>query len=356
MHRLFIMNKAELHIPFVTFLKIFAALLIGYCLWILWSFFLVIFLSILIAVTLHPAVTFLERRIPRWAAIAVVSVLLVAGLAGTVALLTPSLTNQITDISDKLPQLQKQVLDQLPVGGSLREFAEKSLRNLSKGGKWMEEIATAGMTAAGGLAGFILLLVLAIYFLVDGPRTYDWVLAYLSPQNRVKLEETAKDVSKVIVSYISGQFITSVLAALFVFAVLLSFKVPGALVLAVLAGVFDVLPVVGFFISFVPVCLFALTVSPQTALAVAALYVVYHAFENYFIVPKVYGNRLEVSGLVVLVTLIIAAEVAGVLGAIAVLPVVASYPIVERIWLAKYLRPEALKNHQGGKRAPYHPS
>src|SRR5205814_2354884 len=62
-------------------------------------------------------------------------------------------------------------------------------------------------------------------------------------------------------------------------------------------------------------------------------YVAYHVIENYFIVPKVYGDRLRLSTLTVLVCCLAAALVAGVVGVILVLPVVASYPILERIWL-----------------------
>lgn len=89
--------------------------------------------------------------------------------------------------------------------------------------------------------------------------------------------------------------------------------------------------------------------SIRTAIAVAACYTVYHGIEIYFIVPKVYGNRLRVSGLVVLVTLIITASVGGVLAALLVLPLVASYPIVERIWLEKNIGRRVIKEHERKK-------
>jgi predicted PurR-regulated permease PerM len=123
-------------------------------------------------------------------------------------------------------------------------------------------------------------------------------------------------------------------------------NVPNAALLAVLAGIFDVLPLIGFFVSLLPAVGMALTISPVTAGIVAALYVVYHAIENYLIVPRVYGHRLRLSTLTVLVSCMAGALVAGVIGAIAVLPIVASYPIIERIWLRPHLENDTVARHK----------
>jgi len=120
---------------------------------------------------------------------------------------------------------------------------------------------------------------------------------------------------------------------------------PDALLLAVLAGIFDILPIVGFFLSVIPAMLLALTVSPTAALLVGVLYVLYHWLETYFIVPKVYGNKLRLSTLTVLVSCMAAGLVAGVVGVIAVLPIIASYPIIEKIWLRPHLEPDTVTKH-----------
>jgi predicted PurR-regulated permease PerM len=92
-----------------------------------------------------------------------------------------------------------------------------------------------------------------------------------------------------------------------------------------------------------------MTVSPSTSLAVAGLYLLYHGIENYLIVPWIYGNRLRVSGLAVLLALLVGSILAGILGAIAVLPVVASYPIIERIWLVDFLGRGVVQKHEDDK-------
>jgi predicted PurR-regulated permease PerM len=123
-------------------------------------------------------------------------------------------------------------------------------------------------------------------------------------------------------------------------------KVPMALLLAVLAGMVDIVPILGILIALVPAALMALTVSPTTALIVVGGYLFYHGLEDYLIVPKVYGNKLKISTLAVLVAMLAGGVVAGVLGAIIALPIVAAYPSLERLWFARGLEPEVIKDHQ----------
>lgn len=81
-------------------------------------------------------------------------------------------------------------------------------------------------------------------------------------------------------------------------------------------------------------------------LLLVGLYLGYHIFETYFIVPRIYGNRLRLSTLTVLLALLIGGTLQGVLGAVLILPVVAAYPIIERIWLKNYLAPEVIADHK----------
>ncbi len=122
--------------------------------------------------------------------------------------------------------------------------------------------------------------------------------------------------------------------------------VPGALSLAILAGLLDILPIIGFIISTVPAFLLGLSVSPKTAVIVLILYLLFHVFENYFIVPKVYGKNLRLSTLTVLLGLLVGMLLAGIPGTLAALPVIASYAAIERIWLKPFLRDGVSEKHE----------
>jgi len=122
--------------------------------------------------------------------------------------------------------------------------------------------------------------------------------------------------------------------------------VPAALLLGVLAGVCDFLPVIGILLSAGPAILLALTVSPTAAVVVAGFFVVYNVVENYYIQPKVYGKAMALSDLAVIGAFLAGAELGGVLGALVALPLAATYPVVERVWLKDYLNRDAIETHR----------
>jgi predicted PurR-regulated permease PerM len=188
-------------------------------------------------------------------------------------------------------------------------------------------------------------MIVTLYLLLDGKRLYAWLIAYIPRRHRDDVATTADEISIVVHAYVRGQVVTSALFVAFVAIVLTIFRVPAALPLALVAGFCDVLPVVGVVFATLPAALLAFTVSPTAGIAVTVLYVVYHIVEAYYIVPRIYGSRLRLSTLAVLIALMLGTALQGIIGAILVLPLVAAYPIIERIWLASYLSPEVIKDH-----------
>ncbi len=341
-------RSVELEIPFRTFLKVFVAALVVFCAIHLWPMVILLFMAILIAVTLTPFRAWLARRMPLWAATTLVSLSLVGGVAVSFGLLIPELVAQITAVVNDWPRMRAELLHSMPSGQLVRPTLQQALSTSGNSvtANVPEHLMTVGGMAIGGVSQLVLMLTLSIYLMAEGARTYEWIVAFFTPQNRVKLQRTANEVSEVISAYVGGQLITSLLVSVFAFVVLILLKVPGALMLAVLAGVFDILPIIGFFLSTIPAFLLALTVSPTAAGGVLGAYLVYHGIENYFIVPKIYGNKLRLSTLVVLISLLAGGMVAGIPGAILILPIVASYPIVERIWLRHQLEPGVIEKHK----------
>jgi predicted PurR-regulated permease PerM len=109
-------------------------------------------------------------------------------------------------------------------------------------------------------------------------------------------------------------------------------QVPASLLLALLAGILDFVPVVGFLLSAAPAVLLGLTVSPAVGGGVALFYLAYNAVENYYIQPKVYGREMKLSDLAVITAFLVGGVLGGVLGALIALPLAAVYVDVERIW------------------------
>ena len=329
-----------------TLLKIPLIAGLLYILYILAPVLMTIFLAAMVAVTLHPVIAFFRRRhLPDWVGISLVALgfFIVAGLI--VGLIMPQLIDQTSVMIDNLPQIRNTVLTDLPP--FMRSMGDKLLSDghMPDPSSFVTPLLSAGQIAVGGMAQTFLIVIFSIYLLIGGPASINWILAFFSRDNRQKLRQTADEISEVVAAYVAGQMITSLICGLFAFIILSILKVPAALMLGTLAGIFDILPILGFFLAAIPAVLLALTVSPLTALMVTGLYIVYHAFESYVLIPRVYGSRMRLSGLVVLISLLAAGALGGILGAVAILPVVASYPIIERIWLVSYLGNRVINRH-----------
>lgn len=341
--------RVELHVPWVTFIKVFAAALTAYALHVLWPLLLLVFLALFLAVTLHAFVDWLDGKgVTHWASLLTVIGGLLTVLAVSMALILPMLLDRATAFSQKLPQLYDEAFKQLPVSTAMRLNITHMVgsANWSEAYTWAGNFWSAGGIALGGISEVLLLLVIALYLVIDGGKTYEWLLAFFSPLKRAKLRLTSGEISQVIFGYVTGQFITSALVTVYAFVVLALLQVPGALMLALLAGLLDVLPILGFILATVPAFLVALSVSPRTALIVVGMYVLFHAVETYYIVPVVYGKHLRVSTLTVLLGLLAGVLLAGIPGALAALPVLASYAAIERIWLKPFLRDGVSEKHE----------
>jgi predicted PurR-regulated permease PerM len=346
-------RRVQIDLSFKFFLKLFAAICIGYCFVKLISLIVLILFSILLAVTLQPIRTRLARHVPHWMATAIVSLFLIGAMASILGLLVPAVISQMSSVSEQWPKIQADILRSTPDRGSFRSFLNQVFANprIVVGKELPHHLLTFGGMALGGLSSVVLMLTLSVYFLAEAKRTTAWLLAFFRPENRFKLHQTMREMGEVISAYVGGQFITSVLVAIYTGAMLTALHVPGALLLSLLAGILDVLPIIGFILSILPATLLALTVSPKVAILVASAYIAYHAAENYFIVPIVYGNKLRLSTLAVLLALLSGAMIGGIPGAILSLPIAASYPIIERIWLRRYVGSDVIEKHSGGEEA-----
>ena len=341
-------SRLELTVSWTTLLKIFLACLLAYLTFRLWRLLELLLLALLIAVAFRPLMQWTTRRHwPKWGGVLLGALILLGSSALLVIFLVPTVGTEGGAFIKRLPALKDQLFSQIPPSGPIREFASQISNSpaFTNPEPLLKQLAAWGNIALEALLGFFIALVIAIYFLSDGERVYKWFLAFLPQSQRQKMAEAGEEIATVVGHYMVGQVITSVLCAVYAFGVLIILQVPSAALLAVLAGIFDVLPLIGFFLFAIPAVALAFTVSPMTAALVAAFYIGYHLLENYFIVPKVYGNRLKLSTLTVLVSCLAAGLVAGVVGVILVLPIVASYPIVERIWLQPYLERGAVQKH-----------
>ncbi len=329
----------------LALVKIAAAVALTYLVVRTFDIFLLVLLGLLLAVSLDPLVARvpLERR----KAVGVVALAFVAAAALFGVYFLPAVYAQAMNLIQGFPDFRQSIVEQIPGSRDFRHTVSRFLTNprIPDVQVLMAHSLRVLNQVLKGLAQFFLVGIFAFYLLLDGRRAFKWVADFFSAPVKLKLQTTATETSKVIQAFARGQLFLCVCSFLASWAILKAAGVPGALLLATLAGVLDIIPVVGFITALIPAVLLGFTVSSGTGLWVLGAYLVYHFFEVYVTAPRVYGRSLKVSSLVILLGLLVAGSIGGVLCAIVVLPMLASYPIIERIWLAKYLGPRVVSQH-----------
>jgi len=337
-------THVSLEIPWRTIFKLMAAAALIWLWLTLEALVLVLIVAVLLAVTLNPLVEWFEGRgLPRWAASVAVGVMVLAAVGGFLWLTWASLSDQARYAAQYLNNIEGDVIGKLPAW--VRDAV--GIQNQGEMRSWIAPVAIrVGQSASSALVVTLLGFVLTLYLLIEGHTTRDWLVAFVPRSRRSKVEQTFVECERVIFAYVAGNVILSFIAFTCTLIALWLLKVPAALLLAVVAGVSDFLPVVGFLVGAVPTILIALTVSVPTAIMVAAFYIAYNTVETYVLGPWAYGDRLKLSNVAVILAFVIGAEIAGVIGALIALPVAAIYPAIERIWLREQLAEDTIREHK----------
>jgi len=325
--------------------KVLAVVVLAW-LWLsLWRLLMLVVMAIVLAISLDPIVDWLcRRKVPRALAAPLIVVLVAAVITSFFLIAGSSLASQAQFLGNQLQQAERTFWERAPA--IIRNAMQHNGLLTPDATSIAGYVVGAGRLLTGAIVVGVLALVLTIYLLIEGRTAYEWTVAYVPPDRRDRAHVTAHEAVRRIRSYVAGNVVTSSFAIVFVYVSLTLLKVPGAMLLALLAGVFDFVPVLGFILSSVPAVVLGLGVSPLVGLVVAGLYVLYHLIENYYLGPKVYGGKLRLSHLAVILAFAVGAEVGGIVGAILALPVAAMYPVIEGIWLKDYLGRDAVETHR----------
>ncbi len=299
--------------------------------WLLLKIFSVLILivfSLMLVATFNPFVRKLQARVGRPRAILAVVSGLVALMLGTLALLIPPLLSQGEKLGENASVLARQIQQTLARHHININIQAQSHHLLGKANGVSPEFMGMLSSALGVATGFATVAILTIYLLIEGPQVGTSLMRLLPRKDRLSTRKLVDEIGTQVGGYMRGQLITSGMAGLFCFATCWLVGAPHALALGALAAIADVIPLIGLLIGLVPAALMALTVSPIKAVIVIVAYLVYHQVEGHFIAPKVYGTALGLSLSVIVISLLIGAEIMGIVGAVLVLPIAAAIPSI----------------------------
>ncbi|NJC32707.1 putative PurR-regulated permease PerM [Sphingomonas jejuensis] len=303
-------------------------------------FIMLVFAAVVLAVIFDA----LTRRICRWTrlprgialALAVTAILVLICAAFT--LFGAQIIGQFDTIMESLPSAiasVEGVLDSVGLGDAARNLFAQGGNDLST------LLSRAGgylLAATSGIADAVLVFVGAI-FLASDPDVYRRGVLMLMPH---RAEETAEramdDATRGLRGWMIGQVVSSLVVGVFTWAGLQLLGVPAAGGLGVIAGLLDVIPLVGPIIAGVPAVLLAFTVSPTTALWTVLLFLVIQQLQGNFLQPMIQKQAVDVPPAVLLFAVVAAGLLFGALGVLLAAPLtVVIFVMVQRIYVRTIL-------------------
>ena len=165
--------------------------------------------------------------------------------------------------------------------------------------------------------------------LLEGPAWMNRIYGVLPEQQQPRWRRVGHDVYRTVGGYVTGNLLISLIAGVASGIVLWIAGVPYVVALGLLVALLDLIPLAGATIAAVLVVLVAIAASGTTAaIIVAVFFIAYQQIENHLIQPLVYGRTVQLSPLAVLVSVLIGAQIAGVLGALAAIPIAGTLQVM----------------------------
>ncbi len=309
-----------------TFLKLLVIILAVAFVYQIRDVLIVIFVALVLAAAIDPWITALQRRgVPRGVGIAIIFISLIAFISLVIIALVPLLADQLSQFVQAFPQLYARgfsliqgVKDQAILDG-----LQKAVDSLNSAvGQVTKGFFSGVVGFFGGVFTFISIFVLTFYLTMEEQGMKRLAVDLAPAKFRPYLTQLFRRVEERLGHWLRGQLLLGAIIAGATYLGLTLLHVKFALVLALIAGITELLPAIGPFIGAIPAVIVALSQQPILALWVTILYLAIQQLENHFIVPKVMSKATGLNPVIVIVALLVGAKVAGVIGVILAVPTV----------------------------------
>ena len=315
---------------------------------IAWALFLVrgalllIYIAAVVAIGLSPLVEAAEQRsakhrsrLPRWAAILTIYICILGILVGVGLLLIPPLVTQAQALWSALPSIVHQGQQWLIERGVIpREISvgEAIRQTPVAGSDAVTTVLGAVWGFIGGIFGAVSILILSFYMLANSSEIVRAFVRLFPRAERPRVQDACHRVTTKVSAWLGGQLLLAGIIGSTAALALGLMGVPYFYVLALIAAVGELIPVVGPLLSAIPAIAVALTVSPTLALFVALFFLLQQQLENHVLVPKIMSRQVGVSPVVVITALLIGGSLLGIVGAILAVPTAAILQVLFEDW------------------------
>lgn len=303
--------------------------------------------ALFLALGLDPAISWLERRgLPRWAAIVIVMTGVGLLVAALVLAVVPTIVDQVSQLVEEIPAVIEQVSSFDWVESLEEQFPQLAIRDL-------QEQVTAAITdfltnpeklselAGGvlqvtiaigtGIFAIVIVLILTLYFVASLNSMKRATYQLVPASKRARFADLTEQITQSVGRYVLGQVSLAAVNGILSFVFLSIIRAPFPAVLALLAFLFSLVPLVGTLsgsVLIVLVCLIPGLGSPLTALAAAIYYLIYMQIEAYVLSPRIMTRAVKVPGAFVVIAALAGGSLLGILGALIAIPFAASVLLI----------------------------
>lgn len=326
--------KQELSISPKSIVWFFGSLLAIFMLWYIRDVIFLFFIVLLLFAAFNPLVNALERHhIPRFFSVITIYIIFLFVLALIIYAFIPPVVRQLQLLSEYLPTYFsqfKEILIKTQHFNFLNQGVQNSLDSLAQSLSQLSQSAWAGVVSVfGGIVSFLVIVVASFYLLLYKSHFRQTILKLFPRKQRKLIRRILRRVVEKLGAWTLGEIVLCVIVGAITFIALSILKVKFALLLALLAGILEIIPAVGPVLAAIPAVAIALLVSPWQAFGVIVSYVIIQQVENHFLVPLVMRRAINLNPVLTIFALLVGAKLGGILGAIIAIPMLA---VILVIW------------------------
>ncbi len=277
----------------------------------------------------------------RGLAVTLIFVVAVAFIALFAALVVPPLVKEISGLANDIPRYVARLQTRQDwIGQFVRKY-DLATRLKQAAAEIPAKVSNSfgtilGITGqvASVIFNLLTIAILTIYFLLSLPRMHRVTAAVFSPERRDLGERIVGQSVEKIGGYVSGNLLTSAFAGGASLVALVALRIPFAVALAMWVAIADLIPAVGATLGAIAAVIVAFFSSVLDGVAILGFFIVYQQVENYFIVPRIMKNAVDLSPAAVIVSTLIGGSLAGFAGALLALPVAATIKVIANdVWM-----------------------
>jgi predicted PurR-regulated permease PerM len=337
-------DRSALRIVAWSIVMVAVALLLAVALYQVRTVLMLVYVSALLAIGLAPIVRAVERQkllpvgtrtFPRWLAILTLYLTLLVTVVGLGFAVIPPLVGQGQSLWRRLPDLfargQQFLIDRGLVDHAftMSEALQKAPTGmLGAGGDAVTTVVGAVINVAGGVFGVVTILILTFYMLVESDTIFRRFVRLFPIEQRLRIATVSSDITVKVSAWLGGQLLLGAIIGTTATLGLWLLGMPYFFVLGFIAGIGELIPMVGPILSAIPALMVALTVSPSMALGVGVFFLVQQQFENHLLVPKLMERQVGVSAVTVIIALLMGGSLLGIVGALLAVPTAAVLQVI----------------------------